>query len=190
MRNYSIEEKEKLANAIIYFAEKIPDLSKTKLIKLLYLLEESYVKEYNIPFLDIDFEIWQAGPVNRETYIELSDEPIILKGYIRREFLPDSPNVYIKSIKKFSDDEFSDNEIEMMDFIITHFGNKTATELVDYTHRPGSAWYNITKKTGLLTLFENNIRNSSEEKINFEIFCKDEVGVAKYREQRMFNSPV
>lgn len=190
MKNYSIEKKEKFANTIIYFAEKVPDLSKTKLIKLLYLLEEFYVKKYNIPFLDIDFEVWQAGPVNREIYIELSDDPIIFKGYIERECFPDNINVYVKSIKEFSDDEFSDIEIEMMDFIIANFGDKSATELVEYTHRPGSAWYNIAKQTGLFSLFENDSINSSEEKINFEFFCEDEVGIAKYREQRMFNSLV
>ena len=190
MKKYSIEKKEKLANTIIYFAEKVPDLSKTKLIKLLYLLEESYVKEYYIPFLDIDFEVWQAGPVNRETYIDLSDDPIIFKGYIEREHSLDNINTYVKSIKEFSDDEFSDIEIEMMDFIITHFGDKSATELVEYTHRLGSAWYNIAKKTGLLSLFESHSINSSEEKINFEFFCEDEIGIAKYREQRMLNSLV
>ena len=188
MRNYSKKKKEKLVNTIIYFTEKISDLSKTKLIKLLYLLEESYVKKYNIPFLDIDFEVWQAGPVNRETFIDLSDDPIIFKGYIKREFSQENLNIYVKSIREFSDDEFSDIEIEMMDFIIEHFGDKTATELVDYTHRPGTAWYNIAKKTGLLSLFENHSSNSSEEKINFEFFCKEEAGIEKYREQRMLNS--
>lgn len=188
MKNYSLEKKEKLANTIIYFAEKVPDLSKTKLIKLLYLLEESYVKKYNIPFLDIDFEVWKAGPVNRETYIELSDDPMIFRGYIKRDC--DRDNTYVRAIKKFSDDEFSDNEIEMMDFILSHFGNKTAKELVEYTHRPGSAWYNIAKETGLLALFENQSINSSEEKIDFEYFCEDDLGIAKYREQRMFNSLV
>src|SRR4030066_2504197 len=84
MDKYSSEKREKLANTIIFFAEKIPVLSKTKLLKLLYLLEEEYVKEYNIPFLDIDYEVWQAGPVNREVFIELSDDgPIILTGYIK-----------------------------------------------------------------------------------------------------------
>lgn len=188
MKKYSIEKREKLANTIIYFAEKVPNISKTKLIKLLYLLEEFYVKKHNIPFLDIDFEVWQAGPVNRETYIELSDKPIILKGYIERSC--DAENTYITPIKKFSDDEFSDDEIEMMDFIITHFNDKTAKELVDYVHRPGSAWYNIANQTGLLTLFKNHSINSSEEKINFEFFCETEEGIAQYREQKVFNSLV
>jgi uncharacterized phage-associated protein len=186
MKKYSIEKKEKLANTIIYFAEKIPNISKTKLIKLMYLLEEFYVKKYNIPFLDIEFEVWQAGPVNRETYIELSDKPIILKGYIERHI--DGDNTHVRPAKEFSDDEFSDNEIEMMDFIITHFKDKTAKELVDYVHRPGSAWYNTAKQAGLLALFENHIINSSEEKINFEFFCENEEGICHFREQKMFNT--
>jgi uncharacterized phage-associated protein len=188
MKNYSIEKKEKLANTIIYFAEKIPHISKTKLIKLLYLLEEFYVKKFNIPFLDIDFEVWQAGPVNRETYIELSDKPLILKGYIEK--YSEGDNTHIKPIKKFSDDEFSDNEIEMMDFIVTHFKDKSAKELVDYVHRPGSAWYNIAKQTGLLALFESHLINSSDEKINFEFFCQSDEGITQYREQKIFNSLV
>jgi|WetSurMetagenome_2_1015567.scaffolds.fasta_scaffold02843_3 uncharacterized phage-associated protein len=188
MKKYSPEKKEKLANTLIYFAEKIPNISKTKIIKLLYLLEEFYVRKHNIPFLDIDFEVWQAGPVNRETYIELSDNPLVLKGYIER--VTDGDNTYIKPIKSFSDDEFSDNEIEMMDFIITHFKDKSSKELVDYVHRPGSAWYNIAKENNLLPLFEKHFINSSEEKINFEFFCQSEEGIAQYREQKMFNSLV
>ena len=76
----------------------------------------------------------------------------------------------------------------MMDFIIKHFGNKTAKELVDYTHRPGSAWYCIAKESGLLHLFENQLINSSEKKIDFEYFCEDENGIAKFREQKVINS--
>ena len=188
MKKFSIEKKEKLANTIIYFAEKIPNISKTKLIKLLYLLEESYVKKYNIPFLDIDFEVWQAGPVNRETYIELSDKPFVLKGYIEKFTKGD--NTHIRPIKNFSDDEFSDNEIDMMDFVVTHFKDKRAKELVDYVHRPGTPWYNIAKQTGLLDLFKSQSSNSSEEKINFEFFCDSDEGITQFREQKEFNSLV
>jgi uncharacterized phage-associated protein len=186
MKNYSQDKKEKFANTIIYLAERIPNISRTKLLKLLYLLEEFYVKKYNIPFLDIDFEVWQAGPVNRETYIELSDEPVILKGYIEKAC--DAENIYITPLKKFSDDEFSDNEIDMMDFIITNFKDRSAKELVDYVHRPGTPWYIIAKNTGLLQLFENHSQNSSGEKINFEFFCESEEGVKIFREQKLFNS--
>jgi len=51
MKTYSRSDIEKIGNAIIYLAERIPDLSKTKLLKLLYLLEETFAKKYQLPFL-------------------------------------------------------------------------------------------------------------------------------------------
>ena len=184
---FTLDKKEKLANTIIYFAERVNDLSKTKLLKLLYLLEESYIKKYNIPFLDIDYEIWQAGPVNRDVYIELSDEPVILNDYIERKI--DEENTFVKAKKGFSDDEFSDNEINEMDIIVKKFGDKTANKLVKITHQKGSAWYYFAEKTGLLPLFENKLKNSSTEKIDFaEYFSFNDDTLKKYQEQKRFNS--
>lgn len=187
MDKFSKEKREKLANTIIYFADHVSDLSKTKLLKLLYLLEEKYVEKYNLPFLDIEFEVWQAGPVNKDVFIELSGESLLLSGYIKKENNEDYE--IIKSTKKFSDDEFSDNDIDMMDFIIKEFGKKTATELVEYTNRPGSAWYIVAKAKGLLPFFKNGTLNSSKEIIEFDqFFCPTDTAKALYREQRAINS--
>jgi len=58
-------------------------LSKTKLLKLLYLLEEFSVKKYHVPFLDLKFEVWQAGPVAKDVFVDLSqDEPVMLKEFV------------------------------------------------------------------------------------------------------------
>jgi uncharacterized phage-associated protein len=180
-------KKEKLANTIVFFAEKLQGISKTKLLKLLYILEEYYIRKYKIPFLDIDFEVWQAGPVNKEVFSELSDTPIILKDYI--ENVQDGRFSTIKPLKTFSDDEFSDNELEMLQFIVDNFGGHTASQLVDITHRPISPWYIIAREKGLLESFQKGLRNTSEEKIDFErFFCDSETSLNKYKEQKMFNS--
>jgi hypothetical protein len=49
---YSTDTINKTGNAIIYFALHINNLSKTKLLKLLYLVEEQSVKKYGTPFLE------------------------------------------------------------------------------------------------------------------------------------------
>jgi hypothetical protein len=41
---YTKEVIDKLGNAMVYMARKVPGLSKTKLLKLIYLLEEVSVK--------------------------------------------------------------------------------------------------------------------------------------------------
>jgi uncharacterized phage-associated protein len=184
MKTYSRSDIEKIGNAIIYLAERIPDLSKTKLLKLLYLLEESFAKKYQLPFLNLEFEVWQAGPVARDIFIDLSDEPLLLKDYITIEKKDDA--TYIKPTATFSDDEFSDNEIDMLDLIIEHFGPLTAADLVKRTHQKNSNWYNVAREKGLLYLFENRLTNSSDEKIDLTWYL-DEKGKDTFAEQNQFN---
>jgi len=42
-------------------SEKIFNFAKTKLLKLIYLLEETSVKKNNLPFFGISFEVLQAS---------------------------------------------------------------------------------------------------------------------------------
>jgi uncharacterized phage-associated protein len=180
MKSFTKDQIEKIGNAIVLFAERIPDLSKTKLLKLLYFLEEQYIKKYNIPLLGIDFEVWQAGPVAREIFIDLSQDPVLFKDFIETENRRDA--VYIKPKKPFCDDEFSDNELEMMNFILDHLGSLPAHKLVRLTHRKSSLWYKQAGLTGLLELFEKGLTNSSEEKIDFRELL-DEKSQQIYDEQ-------
>lgn len=184
MKSFTKDQIEKMGNAIVLFAERIPDLSKTKLLKLLYLLEEQYIKKYSVPLLGIDFEVWQAGPVAREIFIDLSQDPVLFKDFIDTENHKDA--VYIKPKKSFCDDEFSDNELEMMNFILDHFGRLPAHELVKLTHRKSSLWYKQASSKGLLELFERRLTNSSEEKIDFRELL-DEKSQQVYDEQLAFN---
>ena len=84
MRTYSESEKSKLGNAIVYIAQRVPDLSKTKLLKLLYFMEEYSVRRFQTPFLGLTYEAWQAGPVPKDVFIDLSETPVLLQGYVSR----------------------------------------------------------------------------------------------------------
>lgn len=159
----------KLGNAMTYLAAKIPSLSKTKLLKLLYLLEECSIKKFNSPFFWVDFQIWMFGPVVKEVYIDLdNDRTDIFQNYIGVH--KESGVTIIKSISDFDDGEFSDNDIEILEYVLSSFGMKTAKELVTYTHDANSAWGKQTKETGLDYLFENKISNSSEVNIDFSYY--------------------
>lgn len=58
MCKFSEDSKRKLGNTLIYMAEHAPQLSKTKVLKLLFLMEEYMVKRYHVPFLALPFEVW------------------------------------------------------------------------------------------------------------------------------------
>jgi uncharacterized phage-associated protein len=165
MCKFSEDSKQKLGNTIIFIAERTPQLSKTKLLKLLFLMEEYMVKRYHLPFLALPYEVWQAGPVAKDVFIDLSDGVVLLKDFIKTEVTDNA--MYIYAIKPFCDDEFSECEIEMMDEVIKKHGNKTATQLVQEVHREGSLWYNVAMEHGLLEDFKSGVSNNSSFVIDF-----------------------
>lgn len=165
MCKFSESNKDKLGNALIYMAERVQNLSKTKALKLLYLMEERMVLKYHVPFLGIPYEVWQAGPVAKDVFIDLSDGPYLLKDYVKTEM--HHTGTYIVSVKPFDDDEFSDCEIEMMDDVLHKYGKMTASELVEETHKKGTLWYLEASQSGLLEAFRNHECNNSDLCIDF-----------------------
>lgn len=47
---FTRDQVDKIGNTIIYLSTKIPDLNKTKILKILFLLEEASIKKYGYPF--------------------------------------------------------------------------------------------------------------------------------------------
>lgn len=165
MCKFSESTKDKLGNALIYMAERVDDLSKTKALKLLYLMEERMVLKYHLPFLGIPYEVWQAGPVAKDVFIDLSDGPYLLKDFVKTEVR--HSRTYIVSVKPFSDDEFSECEIALMDEVLAKYGKMTASELVSETHKKGTLWYEEAMQNGLLEAFNKHECNNSDVKVNF-----------------------
>src|SRR5690554_1034689 len=75
---------EKVGNASIYLANKISFLSKTKLLKLLYILDELSIKRSGIPFANLKYKVWKFGPVSEEIFIDLSSEMNMFSEYLNK----------------------------------------------------------------------------------------------------------
>ncbi|MBE9466022.1 Panacea domain-containing protein [Dyadobacter subterraneus] len=164
---FSLSEIDKIGNAVVYLAERIKPLSKTKLLKLISLIEEYSVKTYGLPFFNLDFTVWKLGPVSRDIFVDLSsDEPILLAKYIRTNIDVDA-SIDIFPKVEFSDDEFSDNEMKLLEHITTTFKDYSASELVQLTHRKHSLWYLTALEHGVLTYLEEDKMNSTEIPIDF-----------------------
>jgi uncharacterized phage-associated protein len=165
MSLYSVDTINKTGNTIIYLAGRIPELSKTKLLKLLYLIEERSAIKYNTPFLGIKFEVWQAGPVAKDIFVDLSDSPVLLRAFISTNVR--NGGTYIEPKREFDDSEFSNNDIEVMDYVIEKYGNKTAGQLVGITHKEGSAWHRLAKEHNLIDAFKSEKTTCSDVEIDF-----------------------
>lgn len=151
---------DKVGSAILYLSEKIPRLSKTKALKLIYILDELSIKKSGIPFFNLKYKVWKFGPVSEELFIDLSSEITILKNYIKRT--TEEGVTFIEPIARFNDDEFSDNDMDLLNFVIDTFGNKSAKELVRYTHRKNSPWHTTASENAVLELLQNEEINNTE----------------------------
>jgi len=168
----SKDQLNKIGNTIIYLANHVPDLNKTKILKLLYLVEEAAIKKSGKPFLGIDFQLWKYGPVAKDIYIDLTtqifdDQLLLLKDFIARK----GDNFVAK--KDFDDSEFSDNDILLLDKIVSFAKDKPAAYLVKHTHGPNSLWRKSAIKYGVLETLENELVNSTDLTIDFSLLFED-----------------
>ena len=194
MTNSDIHTKDeinKIGNTIVYLAQNIPNLSKTKLLKLLYLLDEVSIKEFSVPFLNLEYYVWQAGPVATEIFGEISQdfETSILDQFLRLRFQEINQRfaVFIEPKKDFDDSEFSDNDMMILEKFCQKFKNTTAEQLVEITHRKNTLWYQIALKNNLLHDFETKRKTTSNYKIDLSELLNDmPEKKAFYQEQLSF----
>lgn len=179
---YTSEQIDKIGNTVVFFASQIKGISKTKLLKLLYILDEISIKKSGMPFLNLEYKVWKFGPVANDIFVELSSAPSILKNYINRETSKDGHN-FISSKQAFNDDEFSQNELDLLDFMLKKFKDATIDDLISYTHRKASPWYNAAVENLVYELLETAQISTTEFKVNMkELVEHDERKKAIYED--------
>lgn len=180
--NFDKEQLSKIGNALIYLSSNINRLPKTKALKLIYILDELSIKQSGIPFFNLQYKVWKYGPVNEELFVDLTGKPTLFKEYIQTK-TDRFNNVTVTAKKDFCDDEFTQNDLDLLNFVVEKFGKKTTTELKKYTHRENSPWYNIAKANNVLELLEKEKINTTEYYIDFlELIAFDE------RKMKLYNN--
>jgi uncharacterized phage-associated protein len=170
---YTKNQIDKIGNTLIYLATHIPNLNKTKLLKLLFFLEITAIKRSGFGFLNLSFDVWKLGPVAKDIFVELSsDEPTLLSDYISIE--RDNRSTTINPKSAFNDDEFSDNDVALLNLIVEKYGALTANELIKLTHNKHLIWYKTAQRAGLIDLFEQNRLSVSDVEIDLSETLEDE----------------
>lgn len=159
MCRFSEPNRHKLGNVVLYIAQHAKYPYKTETLKLLYLMEEQMVQKYHVPLLSIPFSVWRLGPVSVDVFEELSDGPVLLSEFIALEF--NGQGIRITPKREFSDDEFSDAELQVMEQVMEKYGWMNSEQLISETHKKGSLWYDTAKEHDLLEDFEQKRANSS-----------------------------
>ncbi|MDM1441897.1 SocA family protein [Myroides odoratimimus] len=184
----SQEQIDKVGNAIIYLCESIGPMPKIKILKLIYILDEISIKKSGVPFFNLPYKVWKFGPVAEDIFVDLTTDLSKLKPYIIKEKKEEEEEANFAPIASFNDDEFTNNDIKLMDLVIKQYGELDSQQLVEVTHRKNAPWYNIAVKHNILDLLLTEKISNTEYMIDFiDLIAHDETKKMIYQDYLEMN---
>lgn len=177
---------DKIGTVVRHFAAQIPHLSLTRLLKLLYITDETAMRETGAPITWLEYQVWKYGPVPAEIYQEvkrgvkltIGKHLISLDEYIQIKTQespkrPGQEEIFFAAKGEDNLSKLSTYEVELLKRVIQQFGNMNAAELVDYLHKEGSLWHKAVQEHKLDTKFEL-FQNTSNCIIDFSDLIGDD----------------
>lgn len=140
--------REKLINAIIYFADHTKDCGKTKLLKLLYFLDFSHFKQTGKSVTGLDYFAWQMGPVPKDLFEELTDNMKPDMSASIHDLPAGEDFQQIQPKKKFDCQYFSKKEMKLLQELAFIFEDAKAAAMVESTHLKKEPWDRTLKEKG------------------------------------------
>lgn len=134
--------REKLVDAIIFFASHTKYCGKTKLIKLLYLLDFEHFRQTGKSVTGLDYFAWELGPVPVKVYQDLDEPPEDLREAV--EIVPtrviDFFRLEVHPKRAFDADNFTKRELGIMETLAQRFRDDQSRPMVNVTHDERGPW--------------------------------------------------
>jgi uncharacterized phage-associated protein len=138
-------EREKLINAILYFAHNTRYLGKIKLFKLLFLLDFEHFRQTGRSVTGLEYRAWKFGPVPVQVMQEWDDpepdlaaaisiQPEKVIDYVRETVVPRVP---------FDDSHFTRRDLRIMEELVAQYRDTYSPMMIDVTHAENGAWAKI-----------------------------------------------
>jgi uncharacterized phage-associated protein len=145
-------EREKLVEAVVFFAQRVRKLGKTKLFKLLYFLDFEHYRDTGRAVTGLDYFAWPMGPVPKSLFEEL--EPGYVRWDDKLEFqtvqlASGKPMLKVTALGDFIPQHFSRRELRILNDLATEYRDSTADEMVEATHVENRPWHEIYEVRGL-----------------------------------------
>ncbi|CAB3847135.1 hypothetical protein LMG2828_01749 [Achromobacter piechaudii] len=136
--------RNRLINAVIYFARNTQACGKIKLFKLLYLLDFEHFKQTGKSVTGFTYQAWKFGPVpvalmeeweqpREDIQQAVEVVPVKVIDFYREE-------VRVRDGVEFDDEDFSPRELRIMAELVAKYGRAFSEAMVDVTHAQNEAW--------------------------------------------------
>jgi uncharacterized phage-associated protein len=141
--------KEKNGVLLAYLAERIPNITLRKLLKLVCLTDEKFTIERGFPLTWFSYFAWKKGPVAPEVYdVKNGSFAEYVQCHRNNEDKCEvSPVSGILTQDKLN--LYSQYEMDMIDKIISTYGSMSADELTDLTHLDDTLWSKVVNENNL-----------------------------------------
>ena len=137
--------REKLINAILFFAKNTQYLGKIKLFKLLYLLDFEHFRMTGRSVTGLSYHAWKFGPAPVALYQEWDEpepdfsaaitiQPETVIDYVRETVVPQT---------EFDNSHFSKRELRIMAELAKKYRNEYSPAMIDVTHAENGAWAKV-----------------------------------------------
>ncbi len=137
--------RNKLLNAVVYFAANTRFCGKVKLFKLLYLLDFSHFRETGRSVTGLDYLAWRLGPVPLDLAQEWEQLQPDLAAVV--EIIPERVINYTRELvvakAAFDDSQFSRRELRLMEQLASLHRDEMTRPLVSFTHAERGPWDTI-----------------------------------------------
>jgi uncharacterized phage-associated protein len=176
---FSEIHKDRIGYLINYIARKIPHLYCTRLIKLLYIIDETAMIKLGTPITWMKYYVYKMGPVPKNLWISIKDGNEIFGEYFDvieedgNDVNEDSKNYKINAIDQANMSEFSLYEQSIVDSVIDVYGDMPVDTLIEYLHREGSLWHQIVN--------EKEISFTKTSSSDYEIDLSKLIGSDKFK---------
>ncbi|WP_333662768.1 Panacea domain-containing protein [Acinetobacter sp.] len=165
-------EREKLINAITFFAQNVDKCGKIKLFKLLYFLDFEHYKLTGRNTTGLNYYAWPMGPVPTALFGEIeSPEPDMAEN-LRFSEIPvyggKKTMLKIEYKKDFDASLFSKRELKIMNDLASRYKTTRAEDMIEATHLENLPWdqiYRIQNKPQELIPYDLALRKQEFEEM-------------------------
>lgn len=137
--------RNRLINAVLFFAENTEHLGKIKLFKLLYLMDFEHFRLTGKSVTGAEYSAWTMGPVPTELYDQW-DEPhgeFAEAVEIVPERIIDFDRYTVKPKRAFDNSEFTPRQLQLMGALAEKFKSVRSAKMIDVTHAENGAWAKV-----------------------------------------------
>ncbi len=130
---FSEIHKERIGQLINYIALKQKHLYCTRLIKMLYIIDEKAMSKLGMPITWMKYYVFEMGPVPKNLWFSIKDDNKIFGEYF--DVIEEGAYYKINAIDQPNMAEFSKREISIIDSVIEEYGGAPVDSLIEYLHR-------------------------------------------------------